>query len=153
MESSQFLLVQPWCRVGGALVDLCHSKAAIPLQPQPLQTCRSWQLSRCPVCHCPCSKLSAPVSCHCQLSKSRVCGRGDVPRRQHKAEEHRGHCAIQLSPLTLSFSFYFDQTLLASPWLIPKCCPGACPLQHFFYFSALTGLRMENHLIYHLTRG
>lgn len=43
MESSPFLLVQPWWRVGKVLEDLCHSKAAIPPQPRPLQTSRPRQ--------------------------------------------------------------------------------------------------------------
>lgn len=107
MESSPFLLVQPWWRVGKAHVDLCHSKAAIPLQPQPLQASRSCQCVALafPDLFIAALALSSLLSCHSQLSKSKVCGRRDVPESQHEAEEHGAHCATQLSPLTWTFSF------------------------------------------------
>lgn len=54
---------------------------------------------------CPCPELRARVPGHSQLSKSKVCGRRDVPESQHEAEEHGAHCAVHLSPLPSAFPF------------------------------------------------
>lgn len=109
-----FLLVEVWRRVGKALVDLCHSKQQFHCSHS---LCKPPGPVSVGLCQMLCPSLSLPRAlASCFMSqpkpkKTKACGRREVPERQHKAEEHSGHSSVQLSPLALSFSFYFDKTL------------------------------------------